>query len=225
MRLASAAALLPLTLLTGTRPPGRALQAYDVDPGASRIWVVTHRAGLLSFLGHDHALVPGDWSARLCLAAPVPAGAHGSLVIRTASLVIDSDSARSLAGLGGGPSPGQVSAIQARTLDEAHLAADRYPEIRVAAAALEDETAGRLRMRAAITLRGVTKAVEFPLAVESAGANALRLVGAATFRQRDFGIEPESRAGVVKVADDVDLHFALLARPAGRPCDPAGPPD
>ena len=192
-----------------------------MDRDASHLWVVTHRAGLLSFLGHDHALVPGDWSARLCLAAPVPAGAHGSLVIRTASLVIDSDSGRTLAGLGAGPSPQQVHDIQGRILDHEHLAADSFPEIRIDAAALDDEHGGRLRMRATIALHGVTRPVELPLTLESGDPATLRLAGRVTIRQREFGIQPESRAGVVKVADGVDLHFELVARPAGRPCDPA----
>lgn len=222
MRLARAVVLLSLILPAGARAQAP-LQAYDLDRDASRIWVVTHRAGLLSFLGHDHALVPGDWSADLCLAAPVPAGAHGSIVVRVASLVIDADSARSLASLGDGPSRSDVAGIQARIFDDEHLDAASYPEIRIDAEALEAERGGRLHARGGVTLHGVTKPAAFTMAVESADAGALRLAGVLTVRQRDFGIVPESKAGVVKVADKVDLHFALVARAAGRPCT-AGEP-
>jgi len=223
MCLARTAILLSLILPAGARAQAPT-QAWVLARDASRIWVVTHRAGLLSFLGHDHALVPGDWSADLCFASPVPAGAHGSIVVRVASLVIDADSARSLAGLGHGPSRSDVADIQGRILDEAHLDSASYPEIRIEAEALEAESGGRLRARGEVTMHGVTRPAEFTMAVEPADAGALRLAGTLTVRQREFGIEPESRAGVVKVADEVDLHFSLVARPVGRPCTAAAPP-
>ena len=44
------------------------LRSYVVDPERSSLFLVTHKAGLLSFLGHEHAIVPGEWRAELCLA-------------------------------------------------------------------------------------------------------------------------------------------------------------
>jgi hypothetical protein len=44
------------------------------------------------------------------------------------------------------------------------------------------------------------------------------LTGVLRVRQRDFGIKPESRVGVVRVGDRVDLHFLLLATPTSRSC-------
>jgi len=222
MRPALIGIVLPIILTAGNRvtaPP----QAYEVDRDASRLWVVTHKAGLFSFLGHEHALVPGEWSAELCLASPVPAGAHGSIVIRTASLVIDSDSARALAGLGGGPSPAAVADIQSRIFDASHLDSARFAEIRVDATASHDESGGRVAARGEVSLHGVTRPVELEFDVDTAGSGALRLAGTLPIRQRDFGIEPESRAGVVKVADELDLHVRIVARPSGRPCTLAPP--
>ncbi|HEX9884912.1 MAG TPA: YceI family protein [Longimicrobiales bacterium] len=215
-----AAALLASVLAgsTGTGPGD--LHTWEVMPGASQVYIVTHRAGLLSFLGHEHAIVPGEWSARLCLARPIPEGAHGSLVVRTGSLVIDSDSARALAGLGGGPGLEDRQEVQGKMLDSLHLDADRFPEIRLELRAAGAAVDGRFTARGTVTLRGVTRDVELPVTVDDGEGErgGIRLSGTLRIRQRDFGIEPESVGGLVKVSNDVDLHFALAAVPSEEVC-------
>lgn len=211
----SLAWMLTLCLL-GSGPPE--LSVYEVVGARSDVWVVTHKAGILSFLGHEHAIVPTDWSATLCLADPVPADGHGSIKLRTASLVIDSDSARGLAGLGGGPGPDDRRDIQGRMLDSLHLDAARYPEVEIVLSAMGPEDDGRVEVRGTVALHGVTKEVTFPLEVRRDGPSGLRLSGNLRIRQRDFGIEPESVHGVVKVSNDVDLHFSLTAVPTEESC-------
>ena len=49
-----------------------------------------------------------------------------------------------------------------------------------------------------------------PMRIESPNDGTTRLSGVLRVRQRDFGIEPESKAGLVKVSNDVDLHFLLV---------------
>jgi polyisoprenoid-binding protein YceI len=195
-----------------------ALQDYQVDQAASQLYVIVHRAGLFSFLGHEHAIVPRDWTASLCLADPVPEGAHGTLSLRTATLVIDSESARSLAHLEGGPSDEDRQDIQHRMLDADHLDVDRYPDIRLDVVASAPQSDDRVSVRGTITLHGVTRNVEFPVIVQGGRGGPLVLRGTVRIRQRDFGIEPESRAGLVKVANEVDLLFLLLAEPTGSAC-------
>jgi hypothetical protein len=209
---------LALAFFGGRAPPGSDLHEYAVDRAASRIYVVTHKSGLLSFLGHEHAIVPQEWTADLCLDEPIPAGARGTLVIQTPSLVIDSDSARALAGLGKGPSQEDVARIQDKMLDADHLAAGQYGEIRLETVALERETGGSLEVRGRITIHGLTRDVELPVQLERLADRRLRLSGVLRIRQRDFGIEPESIGGVVKVSNDVDLHFVLVALPTDRAC-------
>jgi hypothetical protein len=216
---------LPLAIaaaLSGGRPAQP--REYQVDTARSRLWVVTHRSGLLSFLGHEHAIVPREWSAELCLSDSSGGGASGSIVILTRSLVIDSDSARSLAGLGGGPGGDDVREIQGKLLDAEHLDAEGHPEIRLDLIALEPATeAGVMRARVSLALRGTTRTYELPVQVEKLKDQTLQLTGELHVRQRDFGIRPESVAGVVKVADQVDLHVRLLAIPTARPCRPRAP--
>lgn len=194
------------------------LQGYEVDRAASQLYVIVHRAGLFSFLGHEHAIVPRDWSASLCLADPVPEGAHGVLTLRTGTLVIDSDSARSLAHLEGGPGDEDRQDIQRRMLDADHLDVDRYPDVRLDVVANAPQGDGRVPVTGTLTLHGVTRNVDFPVLVQGGLGGPLVLRGTVRIRQRDFGIEPESRAGLVKVANEVDLLFLLLAEPAGSAC-------
>ena len=206
-----------------SRPGGGAhaaaeLRAYAVERAASRVYIVTHRSGVFSFLGHEHAIVPLSWTPTLCLANPVPAGAHGSVVIDVASLVIDSDSARGVAHLGSGPSDSQTAQIQRKILDSSHLDAARYPSVRIEVVALTAAEGGQLKARATVALHGVTREAQLPIRVETGTDGRVSLTGDLRIRQRDFGIQPETVAGVVKVSNEVDLHFLLVAAPTGNRC-------
>lgn len=74
------------------------------------------------------------------------------------------------------------------------------------------------RVEGTTTIRGVTRDVAFPVRVDDTDDGTVVLTGSLRVRQRDFGIEPESRVGLVKVADEVDLQFALHASPTERTC-------
>ncbi len=195
-----------------------ALRSYVVDPERSSIYLITHKAGLLSFLGHEHAIVPGEWTAELCLAQPIPRSAHGTVVIQARSLVVDSDSARTLAGLGSGPGEDDVLEIQGKMLDVEHLDAQAYAEIVLEIDSVTSESESSLVAFGRFTLHGITREVRVPIRVEWADDGTLTLGGVLRVRQRDYGIEPESVAGLVKVSNDVDLHFLLVASPTDRRC-------
>ncbi len=203
---------------TGHAAGQEALRSYAVVPGRSSIYLITHKAGLLSFLGHEHAIVPGEWTAELCLAQPIPRSAHGSVVIQARSLVVDSDSARALAGLGGGPGEDDVLEIQGKMLDAEHLDAEAYPEIVLEIDSVTSESESSLVALGRFTLHGITREVTVPIRVESADDGTISLGGVLRVRQRDYGIEPESVAGLVKVSNDVDLHFLLVASPTDQRC-------
>jgi len=214
-----------IAMLEGTLMSMAALQSapqdlhtYVVDHEASQLYVVVHRAGLLSFLGHEHAIVPREWDADLCLGDPLSAGAHASLVMETASLVIDSDGARTLAGMDGGPSEEDRETIRSRMMDSTNLDATNFPEIRLELRAVEPTGVDHASVEGTIVLRGVTQRFDLPVDVERMDGGRLILIGVLRIHQRDFGIEPESRLGVVKVSNDVDLHFAVSALPTDRPC-------
>jgi polyisoprenoid-binding protein YceI len=79
-------------------------------------------------------------------------------------------------------------------------------------------TGGKLQVRGTFTLRGVADAVRFPVEMAPQKDGAVRLAGQFRLKQSTFGIKPESVAGVVNVADAVDVHFEVDARPTGEAC-------
>ena len=187
----------------------------QVDGAASRIYVVTHRTGLLSFLGHEHAILAHKWSADVCLDEPTHAASRAILSIDARALDIDADSARVLAGLGGGPSEKQRTQIYAKLHDAKGLATAQHSEIRFETVRVTAAGTGQLRIHGRMTIKGVTRNVEMPVSIDRRDSGYLAFSGKSSFRQSEFGIRPESIAGVVKVADVVDLHVSIIGRPAG----------
>jgi len=194
------------------------LHSYVVDTDASQVYVVVHRAGLFSFLGHEHAIVPERWSSEMCLANPLPEGAHASLTLETSSLVIDTDAGRRMAGLDGGPDDDTRKELQTKMLDAEHLDGAQFPEVRLQLRSVEAAHDDLVGVEGTITIHGVMRDVAFPVRVDGTAGGTLLLRGTLRIRQRDFGVEPESKAGLVKVANEVDLQFALLAKPGNQTC-------
>lgn len=224
--LAGLAGAIFAVLLATLGGPARAhaqqdAQRWNAVHDASDLVVRIDRAGLLSFLGHRHAVIPREWSARLCLTDERPPAGSGTVRIDTESLVIDSDSARALAGLDDGPGEDDRREIQEKLLSDRFLAADDHPEIVLETTGLRVDD-DELEVRADLTIRGVTREVTVPVAFEELDGARLRLHGSLTVQQTDFGIEPESIAGVVNVDDEVELIFDLTAEPTGEACAPLG---
>lgn len=208
-----AAVLTAVAPLAGQHIP----TALRVDAAASRIYVVTHRTGLLKFFGHEHAILPQKWTADLCWEEGAHAASRAIIVVDARTLEIDADSARMLAGLGKGPSPQQRAQIHAKLHDQDNLATTQFPELRFQSSQIRVDGAGRLEVRGNLSIKGVTREVALPVTVQRTN-EVIRLTGRVGFRQSEFGIKPESIAGVVKVADSVDLYVDLAARPSGRSC-------
>src|SRR5262249_14967112 len=95
------------------------------------------------------------------------------------------------------------------------LDAARFPTIRFVSSAVAEAgptgPGGRdVTLRGELTLHGVTG----PLALRvHVGLSGDRLVatGWTTLRQTDFGITPISKAGVVKVKDEVTISWSIRA--------------
>lgn len=209
-------AATPLSAQTGAR-------RWSVERQESQLVVLVDRAGLLSFLGHRHAIVPTDWRGELCLGRQRPrTGGSARIVISTPSLVIDSDSARALAGLGDGPGEEDRREVQEKMLGGRFLAASEHPEIVVETREVRWEDEGEAEVRASLGIRGITREVTVPVRFREVDAGRIRVDGRVRIRQTDFGMQPESVAGVVKVADEVELRFDLVAEPTDEPCTVEG---
>lgn len=200
-------------LLLGPSAGAAAAGSLAVDAEESWFVAVTDRAGLLGFMGHRHAVLATEWTAELAYDREDPSASSIEVTVPTAALVIDTDAALALAGLEGGPDAETVEELQGKMLGPENLAAEAHPRISFASTAVERTGRGRLRVTGDLTIRGVTERVRVPVRVESAGGGAVRFSGSLTVKQTAFGIEPESVAGVVKVADPVEIRFEVVARP------------
>lgn len=191
--------------------------SYDIEPTRSVIYVVTHRSGLLSFLGHDHAILARQWSGALCWSREGSGPGLGTIEMTANGLEIDTDTARALAGLRGGPSPSQVRELQIKVLDAGHLDAERYPTLTLKINRLAASADSGLIAEGQLRIRDIQRDVAFPLQVVRS-PDSVRFSGVLRVAQTSFGLRPESVAGVIKVADIVDIHFDLLGVPTEAPC-------
>lgn len=197
---------------------------YEFSPGESTVYVVTHRGGLLSFLGHEHAILVRDLAGGVCR-TETPAGAWGYVSADARTLEIYTDLARQLAQLEGKPSAGQLRAIREKFQDAAHLASEEYPRIVLDSLVVRDGAGPRWIADGVLTIRGQTRPVEIAFDVPAWDSARLRLHGMLAVKQSDFGIRPESIAGVVRVKDVVHIHFDLAATQAVGSCPARGDAD
>lgn len=211
------AALLCPAAIAAQEP--RAL-SFDVDPVQSHIFVVTHRAGLFSFLGHEHAILAPEFTAALCLTPEEPSQSTMRVTVPTRSLVIDSDSARRLARLGGGPGAGTRAEIARKLIDERRLHADAHPTLSFETVSIQRTRSDSLQVQGRLTIRGVQRDVTFPARLTTTDTTAVRLQARMRFKLSDFGVLAETVAGVVKVSNDADLYVDLLAKPTLQECRP-----
>jgi polyisoprenoid-binding protein YceI len=182
-------------------------QVYAVDPAASLVSITVGKAGLFKFAGHTHEVVAPVAEGRVLADADNVAASSLTLVFRSSDLKVT----------GKGEPAADVPKVQAAMLGPKVLDAARFATIAFRSTAVSGRTAGAdawdVEVRGDLTLHGVTRPLVLPLRVERSG-DAFVASGAAALKQRDYGIEPVSVAGVVKVKDELRLEFRITARAA-----------
>jgi polyisoprenoid-binding protein YceI len=180
--------------------------AYLVDSARSSVTIHVGRAGLLSFAGHTHIVMAPDLEGRI---TAVPDDLPQSMVAL-------SFPAGRLTVVERGEPAGDAPKVQEAMLGPKVLDAARFPAITFHSSAVSGTASGpgayRLVVRGSLTLRGVTRPITLPLAVE-VGASGLKATGRMILRQTDYGIEPVSVAGVVKVKNELAIDFSIVASP------------
>lgn len=185
------------------------------EPRSSYFLVVTGKSGLLSFAaGHKHAVLAEKWSAETRFDPQQPEQSRVEVRVPAASLVIDSSEGLRLAGLGRGPSADDVREIQQKMLGPKNLAVEQHPELHFRSETVRIQDADTLLVEGNIMIRGQTRRVTIPVDFRRV-EEGYQFTGEAELKLRDFGIEPESVAGVVKVSNDFKLRFSFRA-PAGE---------
>jgi len=188
-------------------------QGLEVDTARSYIVARTGRAGVLGFLGHEHGVLATEWTAEVSYDAAAPERSSISVAVTAARIVADTAEARRRARLAGdGPGAEDVVEIQSRMLEQV-LRVDEYPLVEFHSDKVESRGTNRLRVSGPMTLAGATRPVQADVWVRH--IEGLMLFSARfEIRQTDFGIEPVSVGGVVKVADEIEIRFELWTRPA-----------
>ncbi|MGD8331911.1 MAG: YceI family protein [Acidobacteriota bacterium] len=202
---------------------GRAQDAapkWRVDTERSTLVVKLKKAGLMRFLGHEHGIVPGAWSADVRFDPDDLDASRIVVEVATPELVIDSERARRLAGVDpDGPNEEERTQIHADMLSARYLDAETFPLIRFESTSLRRRGDSTLRIRGSLSVHGETRPVELDAELQPDGEGYV-MRGAFAIEQRDFGIEPASIGGVVKVANEVEIRFEIFAGP-GVPAAPA----
>ncbi len=189
----------------------------EVDYERSTIVAKLRKGGLLRFLGHEHGVVPSSWTADVRFDEEDLPGSSVVVEIVVGELQIDTPEARAAAGVDpDGPSAEEAEEIRAKMLSADQLDADGFPTIRFESNRLriDDE---RLRIDGVISIHGESRRLEVEAELDRDGAGYV-VRGAFEVKHRDFGIDPVSIGGVVKVADEIEIRFEIHASadPAGR---------
>jgi polyisoprenoid-binding protein YceI len=195
--------LAALGFALAAAPARAAPRRYTLDPTQSRVEIHVGKTGLFGFAGHEHDVVAGTF---LGSATFDPDRVIGS----TVDLTID---AAALRVTGQGESADDVPKVQAAMVGPDCLDAGRFPTIRFVTTSIAEVGAagpkGRdLTLRGDLTLHGVTRPLAMRVHLESTG-DALEATGRTTLRQTDFGITPISKAGVVKVKDELTIVWRI----------------
>jgi len=176
---------------------------YTLDPGNSQLTIHVGKTGVLGFAGHEHQVIAGTF--------------HGSATFDPERIVqsnVDlTFEAGALRVVGKGEPSGDVPQVQAAMVGATCLDTPRFPSVHfvsktVAAVGAAGAGGRDLDLHGELTIHGVTRPLTLRVHLE-VKAGTLEASGSTTIRQTDFGITPISKAGVVKVKDDlvIDWHI------------------
>jgi polyisoprenoid-binding protein YceI len=206
-------AIALLALVLGVPLARAAPRRYALDSAASRIEIQVGKTGLFGFAGHEHQVVAGALAGSATLDPERLAASSVDLTVDASALRVT----------GQGEPADDVPKVQAAMVGPECLDAGRFPAIHFVSTAVTDEGAagpgGRdLTLRGQLTLHGVTRPLALRVHLVLSG-DRLEATGQTTLRQTDYGIRPISKAGVVKVKDEIVVIWRLRGLARGE----AGP--
>jgi hypothetical protein len=176
---------------------------FRVDPGRSLVVIQVFRAGSLARVGHDHVIASHDLHGFVA-----PDAGRADLYVRLDELVVDEPELRAQARLETHPSSEDIAGTRRNMLNE--LEADRFPFVSIKIAG--SGAKGDEPLSVAISLHGITRSVDVPVSLATAG-DELSARGEIALRQTDFGVKPLSvLGGALQVQDEVKLTFSIQAR-------------
>lgn len=179
--------------------------SYVVDPAASLVTIHVGKGGLFKFAGHEHDVLAPSLSGTV-LVEPEHLGASSvTLSFEAAALQVSEK----------GEPPDDVPKVQEKMVGPDLLDVVRFPSIGFESRQVSGKQAAPgvydLEITGDLSLHGVTRPLALKLRVELQG-HTLTATGQAILRQTDFGLRPISVAGVVKVKNEVEVDYTIVAR-------------
>jgi polyisoprenoid-binding protein YceI len=191
--------------LAVTEGLGAEPQRLAVDPAKSHVRLELGRAGLMSFMGHEHHIEAPLAEGHVEVVEHDPARSSVRLRFEAARLFV----------IPGSEPADDIPKVEERMRGPEVLEVAKYPEIVFESASVKStpQASGfKLVVTGKLTLKGRSVPVEIPLDVRRA-EGSIEAKGEVSLNLRDLGIEPPSVAGVVKVKDRFRLEFEIHAGP------------
>src|SRR5213592_4548542 len=178
---------------------------FRVDSRESFVVIEVRRSGSLARLGHDHVVASHEVGGYVA-----PDEGRADLYVQLERLEVDEAALRAEAGFDTQPTESDIEGTRANMLVRV-LEADRFPFALIRVSGV-DASRREAAMSVAITLHGVTRALQAPARID-ADADLIEVSGRLSFDQTDFGITPYSvLGGAIAVRNGVDLRFRIRAR-------------
>ena len=189
--------IVAVTLALGAAMATADARAIDIEH--STLTVHVFKAGLFAAFADNHVI-----------RAPIAEGHVSEVGILAVDLIVHTAEMRVV-----DPTlpTDKRAEVQARMHGPEVLDSSRYPDIRFASTRIDPDGADQWRVTGDLTLHGVTRPLM--LAVTRREGH---FRGAASIRQRDFGIQPISIVGgTVKVKDELRVEFDIVPRRSAAP--------
>src|SRR5712692_10242763 len=194
-------------------PEGHYLEAaaqgrpvFRVDSPESLVVIEVRRSGSLARLGHDHVVASHEVGGYVA-----PDEGRADLYVQLERLEVDEAALRTEAGFDTQPTESDIEGTRANMLVRV-LEVDKFPFALVRVSGV-DASRREAAMSVAITLHGVTRALQVPATTIDADADLIEVTGRLSLDQTDFGITPYSvLGGAIAVRNGVDLRFRIRAR-------------
>jgi polyisoprenoid-binding protein YceI len=170
--------------------------AFEIDPKASRVEIHVFKTGAFSGLGDNHTIELARFSGNVSRSPGDPWQVH--VLGEAASLTV----------LDPNLSASQRREVQETMMGASQLDVARFPHIDIRSRSVAPgKGAGELLLEADLTLHGVTRPVEFPIAW-SEDKHGLHVQGTKRLFLRDFGIEPIRKFfGTIQVRNEFEVAY------------------
>lgn len=192
-------------VLAAAGPAAAGGRTYTVDAGGSAVTIHVGKAGLFKFAGHEHEVMASAFEGEIHADPGDLARSSVTLVFETAALKVSER----------GEPPRDVPKVQETMAGPKVLDVVRFPKVTFESRSVSgrkvSEAVHEVRVAGDLTLHGVTRSLTVPLRVEVSG-DTLVATGQVAIRHTDFGLEPISVGGLVKVKNELGIEFRILAR-------------